>query len=104
MQFQELFMFKKNKLALFYVCLSLSAIASTDCRDFKIRWIEGGEMLQPIGSLSFNLCHSIEGIPQLYEAKLGNEWKNFERCFWKKTKTFVDLSDLVEFYNSRSVR
>ena len=62
------------------------------------------EMTQAIGSLSFNLCHSIEGSPQMYELKLGNEWKNFERCFWKQSKTFVDLSDLVELYKSRSVR
>lgn len=58
------------------------------------------EMIRPIGSTSFNLCHSMEGSPQLYEIKIGQVWKNFERCFWKKTQSFVDLDELVEFYKT----
>jgi hypothetical protein len=58
------------------------------------------EMFQPIGSPGFNLCHSLEGSPQMYEIKIGSDWKNVERCFWKKTKSFVDLSELIEFYKA----
>jgi len=61
---------------------------------------EFNDMIKPLGSPGFNLCHTLEGSPQLYEIKINNEWKRFERCFWKKTQSFVDIDELVSFYKT----
>lgn len=56
--------------------------------------------IKEIGSPSFNLCYYLDGQPQMYEIKYKDKWQAFERCFWKETKEFIELAELVEYYRS----
>lgn len=56
--------------------------------------------IKEIGSPSFNLCYYLDGQPQMYEIKYKDKWLGFERCYWKETKEFVELAELVEYYRS----
>lgn len=56
--------------------------------------------IKEIGSPSFNLCYYLDGQPQMYEIKIKDKWQAFERCYWKDTKEFVELAELVEYYRS----
>ncbi|MEA9358516.1 hypothetical protein SHI21_19930 [Bacteriovorax sp. PP10] len=56
--------------------------------------------ISEVGSPGFNLCHSIGGLPQLYEIEVNSKWQAYERCFWKDSKEFVDIDYLVLYYSS----
>lgn len=56
--------------------------------------------VRPQGSPGFNLCHSLEGSPQLYQIEIKGKWMPFERCFWKGTTEFVDIDYLILYYSS----
>lgn len=53
-----------------------------------------------IGSPGFNLCHALNGSPQLFEIEIKGEWKPFSRCFWQESKEFVDIDELVAYYKT----
>jgi hypothetical protein len=53
-----------------------------------------------IGSPGFNLCHYLEGSPQIYEIQIEEKWKPFERCYFKKSVDFVDIDGLIRYYLS----
>lgn len=56
--------------------------------------------VQEIGSPGFNLCHYLKGSPQLYQIEIQGKWTPFERCFWKNSKEFVEVDELIRFYKS----
>lgn len=51
-----------------------------------------------IGSPAFNLCHNLEGSPQIYEIEIKGTWKTFERCFAKNSQEFADAGELYGLY------
>jgi hypothetical protein len=76
-------------------------IVSESCPFFKIHKNKPfTEMFKQVGSPGFNLCHSISGIPQIYEVKVAEKWQQHERCFWKDQKSFIDISELIDFYKT----
>lgn len=53
-----------------------------------------------IGAPGFNLCHYLKGSPQLYEIKIDDKWKRFERCIWSDPSDFVEINELITLYRS----
>lgn len=56
--------------------------------------------VKPQGSPGFNLCHHIEGSPQLYQIEVNGKLLPYERCFWKDSSEFVDIDYLILYYKS----
>lgn len=59
-----------------------------------------GTFIRDVGSPGFNICHELKGSPQIYDIKVQGQWEQFERCYWKNSKEFVDISDLIEIYKA----
>lgn len=52
------------------------------------------EVHSEMGSLGFNLCQKIEGIPQFIDYWDGKNWISTSRCIFSD-KSFVDISTLA---------
>lgn len=56
--------------------------------------------IRDVGSPAFNICHELKGSPQFYDIELQGKWEQFERCYWKDSKEFIDIGDLIEIYKA----
>lgn len=90
------------------ICIDKDTASSPDCVSMmntkcpfsKIdKNLNYRDFVQPVGSPGFNLCHHLGGSPQLYEIKSKEgKWEQYERCFSKDKKQFVDVDELIKNY------
>lgn len=59
-----------------------------------------GTFIRDVGSPGFNICHDLKGSPQIYDIEVQGKWEQFERCYWKDSKEFVDIGDLIDIYKA----
>jgi hypothetical protein len=52
------------------------------------------EVHSELGSLGFNICHKVEGIPQFIDYWDGKNWISTSRCMFSD-KSFVDIATLA---------
>jgi hypothetical protein len=55
------------------------------------------DLMTSTSSPGFNLCHKINGLPQLYAVEIRDGvWREYERCLSQDKKQFVDIADLMD--------
>lgn len=96
-----------NKKENLCINTELTKASSKSCQFLKdkkcpfhsiVRKDKADNFVRQIGSPAYNLCHDLEGSPQVYEIEIKGKWLSFDRCFGKNSKEFADANDLYALY------